>query len=159
MTVSVVWGLIVLPFLWSVYTHHRCLWKASTQLMQQAGRMAKRYAHSPQSWSRGGLNPDPSYKLSSGCFTGRVVHQCVPFLLGWTLNWVTLCQHELSFPPLIYMRQGVADISPSHMWVPEGSLGHHFSSLCNEASYVSVQHQLFVRACHDFYFTLFLYKI
>ena len=59
----------------------------------------------PAGWSRGshtrleavspGFESRPTYKLSSQCLTGRVIHQrCVPSL-GWTLNGNPVCQHLL----------------------------------------------------------------
>ena len=41
-----------------------------------AGREASRYTHSLEAVLPGFDSP-PSYKLSSRCFTGRVIHQCV----------------------------------------------------------------------------------
>ena len=36
----------------------------------------------------GSSNPDLE-KLSSWCFTGRVIHRCVCQSLGWALNWAS----------------------------------------------------------------------
>ena len=36
-----------------------------------------------------GLNPDPAINCHPQSFTGRVTHQCVWRLLGWTLNWAS----------------------------------------------------------------------
>jgi len=41
-----------------------------------------------------GFDSEPSCKLLSRCFTGRVINQCMPSL-GWMLNGNSICQHSL----------------------------------------------------------------
>ena len=73
-----------------------------------------RNAHTPLSAVYPGFESRPSYKLSSRCFTGRVIHSmCVPSL-GWTVHCVSslLALVDVKDPTGSFAKVGELSLAP-----------------------------------------------